>query len=445
MSFFSNIHNTATIYHQCRKVKINLIRTIFYIFYRFINKYYKIDLIKQTLDSHRSYELTGNNLGSEVLDYIGDTWDIGNARQNRESSQITPHKENKPLAKEIVWFIPNCYNVWGGGHYTIFRFANYFANTFGANNTIYIYDHKYSDPIIYRELQEKLDKALPNCKLKVCCAIESMPKHDIAIATTWQSALVVKNFDRAASKFYFMQDYESLFYPAGSTSLLADSTYSFGFYGITGGTWLKSKYKSFGGSAQEYIFSTDKDIFYPARRKNLVRPKVKKIFFYGRPSTERRAFHLGIEALRLVSQYFPEIEIVIAGLDGLDKLNFKCTLLGNLSLRETGDLYRECDIGIALSATNLSYLPVELMASGCPVISNEGPQVEWYCKNNINSLVVAPTPNAIFCAAKSLIDSYELRLKLAQGGLNTSKSTSWEKEMDKIYHYIMKMCNPSTS
>ena len=233
-----------------------------------------------------------------------------------------------------------------------------------------------------------------------------------------------------------MQDYESQFYAHGIQSMQANNSYTFGFTGITGGTWLKEIYESYGGKAQNYIFSSDKNIFYPLNEDGKIRNKISKLFFYGRPSTERRCYELGMSSLEAISNKYPDLEIVIAGLNLKEKPEFKATLLGNLSLAETGNLYRTCDAGIAFSATNLSYLPVELMASGCPVITNKGPQTEWYCNKN-NSIIVDPVTSSVLEGFDRLYNSYELRQNLVLEGLAKSKLTSRDEEMEKIYKYVV--------
>jgi len=344
-----------------------------------------------------------------------------------------PAFPQKNPEKCFIWFVPDWTNVWGGGHYTLFRFANHFANRDGIRNIIYIYnDTKRRD---VETIEKELNGAIPNCKLKVIIDPNLLPECDVAFATTWQSAYDVKAFPYTKTKFYFMQDYESQFYAYGTRSMQANNSYKFGFYGVTGGPWLRQTFESYGGEAQNYIFSTDKNIFYPIDNGK-VRDKVSKIFFYGRPSTERRCFELGLSALAEIARLYPEVEIVIAGLQLDSEMPFKATLLGNLSLKATGDLYRTCDVGIAFSGTNLSYLPVELMASGCPVLTNNGPQTEWYC-NNENSMLVDPVSAAVVEGFKKLYDSKELRQELVTKGLEKSVSTSWEKEMDKIYDFVV--------
>ena len=351
-------------------------------------------------------------------------------------AKVAPVKtRDKNKATTIIWFVPDWTNVWGGGHFTLFRFADHFSKS-NTRNIIYTYDNKrWVSPT---HLENELRGALPGSNLQVFVDPKLLPPCDAAIATTWQSAYHVRAFNLARKKFYFMQDYESHFYAHGTASMQANATYTFGFIGITGGKWLRSIYESYGGKAQNYMFAADKSIFYPENKSGKVRAKVKKLFFYGRPSTERRCFELGLVVLKKISEKYPNVEIVIAGLDLKHPPPFKATLLGNMTLKQTGVLYRTCDIGMAFSGTNLSYLPVELMTSGVPVISNNGPHVEWHCKHKVNSYLADPVPAAIFEAFEALYKDQRLRQKIVNGGLQTMKSLTWQNQMTKIFSYVKK-------
>ncbi len=330
----------------------------------------------------------------------------------------------------IVWFVPAWTNVWGGGHFTIFRFANYLSKR--RKNIIFVYDNEKRFSAKF--FRETFDAPFPQNTLEVVIDPLQLPKDIIPIATTWQSVFSLLQYSKNVSKrFYFMQDYESLFYAHGTQSMQALASYEQGLIGITGGPWLLSKFREHGGVGMNYMFTVDHDVFFP---KQIASDEVKRIFFYGRPSTERRCFELGIASLKLVKERYPHIEIVIAGLDGIGDVGFEVTLLGSVPLPRLGDLYRSCDIGLALSATNLSYLPVELMACGVPVVSNSGPQVEWYCEDSVNSLVVSPFPTHIADAISRLISDRSLRTSLIQGGIQSSLRSSWDSEAHKIEGFI---------
>jgi len=384
--------------------------------------FHKHGFIRKALRTRKKRRRLNKSI-AEVCDYWNWQSDIGGA--------LTP-QTSLDERDCFIWFVPDWSNVWGGGHYTLFRFANHFAKK-GTRQVIYIYNGSERSA---EELKAELNGAIPDCRLEVITDPKLLPACDVVLATTWQSAYFVRAFPFAKSKFYFMQDFESHFYAHGTTSMQANNTYGFGFTGITGGTWNRAMYESFGGKAEHYVFSTDRDIFFPATKGGEVRDKVSRIFFYGRPSTERRCFELGITSLQKVAKKFPDIEIVIAGLDIEDHLPFKATLMGSLSLAKTGELYRSCDIGIAFSGTNLSYLPVELMACGVPVISNKGPHIEWFCEHMVNSVLADPVPTAVLQAVEMLVNSKEARQSLVAGGLAETAKRTWESEMERIYNYI---------
>mgnify|MGYP000456305745 CR=1 FL=1 len=388
--------------------------------------------IRYTRKVKKVMESVENVIGwGEVFDYV--SW-----AQAGGAERPVPAKGTE---KCFVWFVPDWSNVWGGGHYTLFRFANHFARK-GTRQIIYVYNNRrHSNPT---ELQKTLDGALPNCKLEVVVSPDKLPACEVALATTWQSAYFVRAFPFANNKFYFMQDYECQFYSYGTASMQAANSYTFGFKGVTGGQWNRKQFESHGGKAEHYIFSTDRDIFYPNEKNGVVREKVKRLFFYGRPTTERRCFELGVASLAKVAKKYPDIEIVLAGLDIGGVMPFKATMQGNLTLKATGDLYRTCDIGLAFSGTNLSYLPVELMASGVPVISNNGPHVDWYCDDGINSLLVDPTPASVLEAVTKLVESKPLRQSLVDSGLKKTAERTWESEMDRIFAYIEHECAQET-
>jgi glycosyltransferase involved in cell wall biosynthesis len=346
------------------------------------------------------------------------------------AKNVTYGKVKVTANSPLVWFVPAWTNVWGGGHFTIFRFANYLSKN--RRNIIFVYDN--GERFTAKSFQATFDGPFPQNTLEVVIDPLKLPEEMIPIATTWQSVFSLLAYSRKISKrFYFVQDYESLFYAHGTQSMQALASYEQGLIGITGGPWLLSKFREHGGEGMNYMFTVDHEVFFP---KPIHSENVERIFFYGRPSTERRCFELGIASLKLVKERYPNIEIVIAGLDGIGDVGYEVTLLGSVPLPKLGDLYRSCDIGLALSGTNLSYLPVELMACGIPVVSNSGPQVEWYCEDGVNSLVVPPFPTHIADAISRLISDPSLRANLIQGGIQSSLRSSWDSEASKIESFI---------
>ena len=346
--------------------------------------------------------------------------DVRNYRQNTNVKKGAP----------FVWYAPNWLYWWGGGVYTIIRFAKLIADR-GVRTIIYVYDNAGYPTV--KKLRADLDEAFPGHKIEFTADISSLPRGHIAIASTYQSTFAVLRAPECAARFYLMQEYESLFYTGGTQAEQANASYKLGFKGICGGDWLRSIFQSYGGEAIKFDFAINGSVFYPGPA---VRPKIQKLFFFGRPSSDRRMYDLGVAVLQAIHKNYPNVEIVIAGLDDLPRLPFPATYLGNLTIEKTGELYRTCDVGLTFSGSNLSYLPLELMACGVPVLTNEGPQLSWFCKHMENCYMAQPFVSDFLRGFTALYDGYELRQRLVARGLLSVKKTTWEKEADKIYDYI---------
>ena len=64
---------------------------------------------------------------------------------------------------------------------------------------------------------------------------------------------------------------------------------------------------------------------------------------------------------------------IFAG-ENLDKykIPFKHENLGSVPINKLSDVYGKCDMCLVLSGTNISLLPLEVMASGSVVVGNDG-------------------------------------------------------------------------
>jgi glycosyltransferase involved in cell wall biosynthesis len=255
----------------------------------------------------------------------------------------------------------------GGGHQNIFRFIEILDKQ-GHKNNVYIYSN-YDDMTI----AQARENVKAYCKAKNLTFKRfkgSMVKADALFATGWETAYVVFNEKTIARKFYFVQDFEPLFYPMGTDYVLAENTYKFGFHGITAGGWLDDKLsREYGMTCDHYDFGAD------PKNYRLTNTKTRKqIFFYARPVTERRGFDLGIMALELFHNKHPEYEIVLAGWDVSEwHVPFPYTNLKAMQISELSDVYNQSAAALVLSLTNMSLLPLELLATGTIPVVNEGP------------------------------------------------------------------------
>jgi glycosyltransferase involved in cell wall biosynthesis len=122
-------------------------------------------------------------------------------------------------------------------------------------------------------------------------------------------------------------------------------------------------------TCEPFAFGVDGDeyLLRNARPRN-------KVLFYAKPTSPRRAFELGVLALDCFHRRHPEYEIQMFGADiNRYVLPFPCTRHGVLSPAALCSLYNECAAGLVLSFTNMSLLPLEMLACGCIPVSNDAP------------------------------------------------------------------------
>lgn len=328
--------------------------------------------------------------------------------------------------KSINWVIPP-FGIGSGGHLNIFRFAaNLEALGFRCRIVIVGEPRPYSAQFA----KGLIDKHFFPLQGPVFIGIENAPPAQFTIATSWPTAYYVRNFKDTCQKCYFVQDFEPWFFAVGSESIFAEETYRFGFLGITAGDWLAKKLASeFGMKTQSIGFSYDKSLYRPGEK---TKEEKKCVFFYARPPTARRAFELGLLVLDEVARRVKNIEIVLAGWDVSGYvLPFPHVNAGLLSLDRLAATYHQCDVALVISLSNVSLLPLELMACGTPVVSNSGPWVEWLLNEN-NSVLAKPTVDALADAICSVLTDSELADRLREGGYRCAQDTNWESEAKKM-------------
>jgi hypothetical protein len=142
-----------------------------------------------------------------------------------------------------------------------------------------------------------------------------------------------------------------------------------GYYGVTAGGWLSTKVKrDYGMDADNFTFGSGGDIY---RYENT--SARKEINCYVRPYTERRGFELAIMTLDLFHRKHPEYIINLFGWDVSSyELPFPYNNLKILEHHELNELYNRCAASLVLSLTNMSLLPLELLAAGCIPVVNDG-------------------------------------------------------------------------
>lgn len=185
----------------------------------------------------------------------------------------------------------------------------------------------------------------------------------MAVATIAHSANYVREFFAESVGAYFVQDYEAEFNPLSDGYVRGQNSYAQGLAPICIGHWLPHVLKKqFGIGAAYGGLGVDTSVYYPI-------PGVEKkdmIAFLYQPEKWRRMPETCIAALAIVKQRRPQTEIVLYGSNAQPNLPFEATQRGLIhDLSELNLIYNEASVGLCLSLTNPSRIPIEYMAAGC--------------------------------------------------------------------------------
>jgi len=358
------------------------------------------------------------------------------------ASRIT-ERASPSEVRSATWLVPYFRHLSYGGIYTIFRFISGFAAA-GVHNRIVVYDRPSASADALRAEIGQVFPNLADADLVIFDIdrdrVEDLPPTDIGVCTFWASAYLLLRLNSVARKYYFIQDYEPLFYLAGSTYALAESTYRFGFTGIVNTPGLfdavKARHDVDGIS---FVPAVDRRFYYPPERRNSERVRV---FFYARPNQPRNAFELCLLTVeRLLATHGDRIEVVAAGsVWDADEygLGDRITNVGLLeSLEEVGQLYRSCHIGFVYSLSkHPSYQPFEFMACGMGTVTNRNEDTLWLLKDRTNCLLSEASPRSMAEKVGELVEDSELFERVAAGGLATI-SNDWDSEVRRVSDYVL--------
>ena len=330
----------------------------------------------------------------------------------------------------LNWVIPEM----SPGHTTIFRFVSNLEKL-GFHSKIYLYmSPTFKDNESIRSFL-KQHFPLLDSRVEVYCDVEQMGFAHGTVATAWTTAYFVKRFDNTISKFYFVQDFEPYFYAHGSEYEFAENTYKMGFRGITAGDWLRDLMRrEYHMTADSFHFSYDDKIYKPKEKTDAT----PRVFFYARPVTPRRDFELGMLAINELWKKIPNLEVIFAGWDVSNyEIPFPHQNLGTVTPQVLADSYVKCDMCLIISNTNLSLLPLEVMACNSVAVCSKGENSTWMV-NEENSVLVDYDPIQIADTMEYYLKHPDKLAQIRAKGLAFAQNTSWDREAEKVKEAILR-------
>lgn len=317
-----------------------------------------------------------------------------------------------------------------GGHTTMFRLVDALMKA-GHESTVYLIDRHGWD--MSRHI-ERIRAGWPDMNAQVLNFDDGIKDVQAIFATSWESAWTILRSSAQGLRCYLVQDFEPSFYAAGSQYMLAEATYSFGFRGVTIGKWLPAPLRErYGMESVALEFGADTDRYVV---KDPDAPRIG-VCYYCRPSTPRRAHELALAALRLFAGRNPSVPIHFFG--ERVETTFPSFQHGTLMPSQLNDLYNDCSAGLTLSATNVSLVPHEMLASGCIPVVNDAPQSRLVLEND-QVEYATPTPNGLAGALERIAGRQEHEKRAAVVAAAASVSgRSWDRVMSDFVWIVERL------
>lgn len=345
-----------------------------------------------------------------------------------------------------IWFVPLVDHVLKGGVRTIFAVAEQMSLRWGTLNYL-VLDSFSGRDFDAKPLELELRKHFGHLKFTLIKHrrgvddVAAIPASDVSFCTLWTTAYLLVKYNRTKRKYYFLQDYEPVFYPAGSVYGVIEATYRFGFSCIANTLGVAQRYRRYSSDVISFPPGIDQGVFFCDQdaRPNSGR---KRIVFYGRPANDRNAFALGLSVVRRIKSTLGDgVDIMSVGARwdpaqfGADGVLTNLGLL--VDLREVANLYRSSHVGLVfMFSAHPSYQPLEYMACGCVPVTNWNENNEWILEHDRNCLFLNPVPQLMADEVVALLGSDDRLERLRTNGLETVRAFSWPRAYDLILEFI---------
>jgi hypothetical protein len=282
-------------------------------------------------------------------------------------------------------------------------------------------------------------------------------KNDYFIFTDWQTAYSglevidwqIKEYNLDERKYiYLIQDYEPGFYSWSTPYIMADATYKIMNNNAIAVFNSKELYDFFKNN--KYAFG--KEFYFEPGLNNKLKQflinnqnecsRDKAIIIYGRPNSDRNAFTLIINALKIWSSSYKnasEWKIYSLG-DQFETIiieNNKIEAMGKLTLDEYASIMLKAYVGISLMISpHPSYPPLEMSTFGVEVITNSFANKDLTdFSSKIHNIKVV-TPQIISDKLSEICDSYVKKEQKIQYNDKYVFSSSLESTMKELSDYF---------
>ena len=232
------------------------------------------------------------------------------------------------------------------------------------------------------------------------------------------------------ARAYLVQDHEPEFYPTSAEREWAAWTYRQGLHHIASSGWLAQLMRErYDGAASAFSYGVDHELYRPlpdvARRDD-------SVLFYARAVTGRRAVPLGLLALEELARRRPALDIALYGEARPIDVPFRARQLGVLTDAQLAVAYAEATVGLVLSLTNPSLVPLDMLACGLPVVDVASDSMLAEFGLDGPAMLAAPHPLALCDAIEALLDDPLERAERAVRGLAAVRARTFTAATEQL-------------
>ena len=359
--------------------------------------------------------------------------------------RVTPAKVRERSLR-VNWVLLAPIAQTSGGYRNVFRIAEHLGQN-GHDVRAYVSPVAHLEGMSDDDVVAFVENSfgLETVKVEVNTPVGSRRRlraADVSIATYWTTAYDVAPDPLSLFKAYYIQDFEPDFFDeADSAWTDALETYSLPLRQICLG---KSLATMIGAVAHRPTCHVDFALD-PEFRMTIdpnARGERPSVLFFARPSLKRRGYRLGVEALALLKERLPDLEVRFFGSPSaeLDGVPFEFLNLGVLSPAELADAMNRAHVLLTFSLSNISNVPFEGMACGCAVVEADLPQVREMVEPGVDCLVAPTNAESVAEVLERLVTHTELRLRVAHAGNEKVQGWSWDRTASQFESHLLETC-----
>ncbi len=253
---------------------------------------------------------------------------------------------------------------------------------------------------------------------------------DVVLATGWQTVHRVLRLPGAGARGYLVQDHEPEFYGTSAERTWAEETYGSACPASPRRRgWRPLLRDRYGARADSFDLGIDHGVYAPVPE---VARRADTVALYARAVTPRRAVPLGLLALRELRRRRPRPAIVLYGEARPIDAGFEAEQPGVLDGPQLAQLYAEATVGVVLSMTNPSLVPLEMLACGLPVVDLASDAMRATFGED-GPIALAPfDPLALADAIAALLDDDAERERRSAAGLALAGERTWPHAAEQL-------------